>query len=155
MQFPNRGKNMAAIIGRFGPYSPNDPPEKYCPIVTVGPGKDQLGSSANLLTSSLTAMIDTGAQDCAIDPEIAERFKLPVKRQETIVGLGATGSIAGKVYNAQIYFSETRSLHEIELYELPLRSRSWLFDIIIGWTLLNLFELTLSRPRNLVRLEMM
>jgi hypothetical protein len=146
---------MAAIIGRFGPFIPSDPPEKYCPMVTVGLGKDQVGSSANLLTSDLTAIIDTGAQDCAIDPEIAERFKLPVKRQEDIVGLGATGSIVGKVYNAQIYFPETRSLHEVELYELPLRSRGWVFDIILGWTLLSLFELTLSRPRDLVRLEML
>jgi hypothetical protein len=146
---------MAAIIGRFGPYSPGDPPEKYCPMVTVGLAKDQLNSSANLLTSSLTAMIDTGAQDCAIDPEIAERFKLPVKRQETIVGLGATGSIVGKVYIAQIYFPETRSLHEVELYELPLHSSGWVFDIILGWTLLSLFELTLSRRRDQVRLEML
>jgi aspartyl protease len=145
---------MATIMGRFGPFIPSDPAEKYCPIVTVGLAKGQVGSSANLLSSDLTAIIDTGAQDCAIDPEIAERFQLRVKRPETIIGMGATGSTAGKVYDAQLYFSETGSLHEVDLYGVQLRSRGWSFDIIIGWSLLNLFELRFSRPQNLVKLEM-
>jgi hypothetical protein len=59
---------MAAIIGRFSPYISSDPPEKYCPMVTVGLAKDQraVSSSANLLASGLTALIETCVDNCAL-----------------------------------------------------------------------------------------
>jgi hypothetical protein len=150
---------MATIIGRFGRFSTlpteNQSPDLYVPIVTVGLANDprgaQTGGPANLLAANLTAVIDTGGQLCAIDAPLAERYQLPVIRREDISG--ATGVLNARVFYGQLFFSETASLHEVELVEVAARSMGWAFDIAIGWSLLRLFDLRFSRRRNLVELE--
>jgi Aspartyl protease len=111
----------------------------------------QAGGPTTLLAADLTAVIDTGAQACAIDPLLADRYRLSVIRNDEVTG--ATGSVTGRVFNGQLFFFETATMHEVELTEVPMRSAGFAFDIIIGWALLRLFDLRISRRRNLVELD--
>lgn len=150
---------MAKITGRFGPFSTlptaNQSRELYIPIVTVGLANDPRGTetrgTTTLLANDLIAVIDTGSQLCAIDPPIALRSHLPVLREDEIAG--SSGIAKRSIFRGQLFFPETGALYELQFSGTPLRSAGWEFDVIIGWELLRLFDLRISKRNGLVELQ--
>ena len=82
---------------------------QYGPTIDVQIGFDpdyrpRPGRRARLSPELLPALVDTGAQETALDAELAHSLKLPIVERRQIAGAG--GLFETTVYLAQIYIPE-------------------------------------------------
>ena len=97
----------------------------------------------NVIQRDLFALVDTGADMCALDQDIAGRLKLiPIKQTNDRGGFGGRMT---NVYNLQIVLP-TESLNgetrfQIECVAAPLKSQGFLCDFVLGEDVIQHFEL--------------
>jgi hypothetical protein len=81
---------MPVIRGRFGPISNNPDPAFWGPLISVSLANYSHApvSSSDVLSSGVAALIDTGAQHCSIDADIADKLKLQPGKGRSFLQLG-------------------------------------------------------------------
>jgi hypothetical protein len=137
---------MPTINGRFGPISREENPNFWAPLISVSIAKYETTSA---LQNDLTALIDTGAQMCMIDKDVAKSIGLSE-------GVGGSALLLGHEAHSSSYltallFPEMPYQFNVDLLGGDFASVP--FKVILGWDFLRRFNLTLSRKNGLVRLD--
>lgn len=144
------GGGLTVIKGQFLPCT-NDVkslPGLWMPMLQ---GVSISGSkNPNVPQLKLVALVDTGADMCAIDEEVANRLKLaPIKQRDERGGFGGRTT---DVYDLQIILpnenlnGETR--FQVETVSAPLKAQGFLCDFVLGEDVIQHFELHLNHSRN-------
>ncbi|MDH2311411.1 aspartyl protease family protein [Methylobacterium brachiatum] len=147
---------MARVIdGWFGPAQKGEhPPELWCPFIKLSI-PDPSWSAGTLpvpyIATDLAALVDTGAATCAISHRLANRLKLKTMREGVSLVVG--NSVPTISYRAWLVVSEFNLGYDLELVGQDLPEDKVNFELIIGWSFLRYYALSLSRPNDLVQLQ--
>src|SRR5271168_1483987 len=96
---------MPTIVGRFGPVGSYRDPISWVPLIEIALGEyvDTPNTFHNILKNNVVVLIDTGAQRCAIDQDLATTFGLKEGAGATSVSLGK--SAKSRSYLGSLCFS--------------------------------------------------
>ena len=117
---------------------------QYGPTINVQIGYDPdyrptPGQRAQLPPELLPALVDTGAQESALDAELANSLNLPVQKRHQIAGAG--GLFETTIYLAQIYIPELDFTIEEPFDSANLTSSGQPYSALIGRTFLRHFNM--------------
>ena len=117
---------------------------QYGPTIYVQIGYDPdyrpiPGRRAQLPPELLPALVDTGAQESALDAELAHSLNLPVQQRRQIAGAG--GLFETTVYRAQIYIPELDFTIDGPFDSANLASSGQPYSALIGRTFLRHFNM--------------
>jgi hypothetical protein len=144
------------IFGRFGPLLENqDDKRLWGPLLTVTLiDRQSVGKQSdrpNVIADDLRGLVDTGAQNSAIDVDLAKRLNLPVSRTGNLNMLGQLAPSNG--YYFTLYFRDIGTAYMTEGPGQPFISSGSGFDLVIGWDVLQHFTLHISRRSEQVFLQ--
>ncbi|MDE2787834.1 MAG: aspartyl protease family protein [Chloroflexota bacterium] len=117
---------------------------QYGPTIDVRIGYDpnyqpSPGRRAQLPPEVLPALVDTGAQESALDVELADSLNLPVLERRLIAGAG--GFFETTVYRAQIYIPELDFTIDGPFDSADLAAGGQPYYALIGRTFLRHFNM--------------
>ena len=144
------------VTGRFDRLMANqDDQSLWGPVVSasiVDPNWVPASSSvASLVATDLVAVIDTGAQNSAIDTQLAERLHLKKSRQGTLLLHGDPQPAQG--YSFIVYFNQNKKAYSLEGPSKSFRATGASFDLILGWDFLQHYTLQISKKAGTVVLQ--
>ena len=106
-----------------------------------------------ILAAGLVGLIDTGADFCRIDVNVAEKYKLT--KTQPILSVTAGGSVSTEVFSGQLYFPAINFTFEANrMPASKFTEGRALFDIILGMDFLSRFDLRVRAKDNIVELEL-
>jgi len=140
------------IYGTFRPmfHGTDTLPGCWCPMVEVSFSDSRYPALPNVVATNLTALIDTGADFCRIDTELAKRTRLTAHNKLPSISAGGTNIV--DVFRGQIILGDGTIL-DVDLCEAPLRSAGCQYDFLLGMEALRFFDLTISRKENRITLQ--
>lgn len=109
------------------------------PCIVVGVGCYETQRAINAV-----AMIDTGANGIFVDSGFIQRIGAAPIRGDTIHG--ATGAMATEVFNLAFRIPEMPELQS-ECFATPLRQNRRGYDVVLGRSVLSMFEFRLRLKR--------
>jgi Retroviral aspartyl protease len=106
----------------------------------------------NIIEKDLVALIDTGADLCLIDEDLAKRLSTLYQISSNSPTHGATGAGKATKYYLQIIVP-SEGLHQTTLFQVqcvssPLRQQGLLCDLSLGEDVIHNYELHLNRSQN-------
>jgi hypothetical protein len=144
---------MPSVSGYFGPISMDHRPNLWGPLLKIElhsyPSQPQ--EATRLLKSPIVALIDTGAQLCTLDVDLADELGLKQGAGASFRQLGH--EVPSPSFLATLYIPDVGYRYHADLMGSPFRRGDVPFQVILGWDLLRQFDLTLSRKADLVRLD--
>jgi len=105
----------------------------------------------NVIKSNLIALVDTGADMCAIDEDLANHLTtlIPIRQ---VNERGATGGRVANVYYLQIIVPNEnisgKDRFQVECVSSPLKGQGLFCDLLLGEDVIQHFELHLNRSHN-------
>lgn len=117
------------------------------PTILVDVGFDpgwRLGSIPRADRQNIVALIDTGAQECFIDCDLATRLMLPIVNRRKVAGTG--GRFEVDVYLAQIYVPHLIFIQHGRFAGAYLRRGGTPYEVLMGRTFLEKFSFTYDGP---------
>jgi len=147
---------VKTILGRFGPLLENqDDKRLWGPLLTVRLVDPQAvakqSDRPNVIAADLRGVIDTGAQNSAIDIDLAKKLDLPMSRTGDLNLLGQLAPSVG--YYFTLYFRDIATAYGTEGPAQPFISSGSGFDLVIGWDILQHFTLHISKSSGQVLLQ--
>jgi hypothetical protein len=144
---------MPTITGNYGQISNNKDHNLWGPIVklSIYTYPSPMGTPIRPLRDDVVALIDTGAQLCSIDTELSVELGLKQGAGTAFVQLGHM--VSAPSYFATLHFPQFGYSYSADLMGSPFKGGDVPFRAIVGLDFLRRFELSLSRKRDIVRLD--
>jgi hypothetical protein len=129
--------------GFFGQLEPLQPQDLFCPMLRLF-----VGPVDRIPTENPIAMIDTGADDCLMNPDLIASLGLQPYRRQIVVD--ATGTSTKPVYKASVSFTWACKKQTADF--LPRQFDKVGPKFSIGWSILEDWQLSISKPDNVVQI---
>jgi hypothetical protein len=141
------------VTGFFAPMRDGAPRAFWAPMLTVSLSDSIEPNKMNIVATELLALVDTGADACYIDIQLAQQFHL--KQYGTLSSFSAAGQVDVPRYEGQIILADNirpTILHMI-MVGADLQRNGFRHRFLIGMEGLQSFEMILRRRSERFSLE--